>query len=167
MILGFGKSWGNDSMAKINHKHDKMRIFAGAFLTYMLKSFSSRYALPRKRHREKQRSPSCDTASTIASIPYVPQISKEGLLKADFVTWDLLTGLPDPGLKDLWSSNFTKSIQGQCQCKTQQDFILSSNAISFVGPTLGQCHARNAQHIHPCHTIVFQKYSYLYLQINA
>jgi len=45
-----------------------------------------RYALPRKRHREKQRSPSCDTASTIASIPYVPQISKEGLLKADFVT---------------------------------------------------------------------------------
>ena len=73
-------------MAKINHKHDKMRIFAGAFLTYMLKSFSSRYALPRKRHREKQRSPSCDTASTIASIPYVPQISKEGLLKADFVT---------------------------------------------------------------------------------
>jgi len=40
--------------------------------------------------------------------------------------------------------------------QTQQDFILSSNAISFVGPTLGQCHARNAQHIHPCHTIVFQ-----------
>jgi len=52
--------------------------------------------------------------------------------------------------------------------QTQQDFILSSNAISFVvGPTLVQCHARNAQHIHPCHTIVFQKYSYLYLQINA
>lgn len=45
-----------------------------------------RYALPRKKMREKVRSPSCDTASTIASIPYVPQISKEGLLKEDFVT---------------------------------------------------------------------------------
>jgi len=45
-----------------------------------------RYALPRKRLREKVRSPSCDTASTIASIPYVPQISKEGLLRGDFVT---------------------------------------------------------------------------------
>jgi len=45
-----------------------------------------RYALPRKKLREKVRSPSCDTASTIASIPYVPQISKEGLLREDFVT---------------------------------------------------------------------------------
>ena len=45
-----------------------------------------RYALPRKRSREKVRSPSCETASTIASIPYVPQISKEGLLREEFVT---------------------------------------------------------------------------------
>jgi len=45
-----------------------------------------RYALPRKRVREKVRSPSCDTASTIASNPYVPQISKEELLREDFVT---------------------------------------------------------------------------------
>merc|ERR1711973_408561 len=90
----------------------------------------------------------------------------------DLSQQDLLTGLSGPGLQDLQrSSNLKKKIHTEPMpmqgLQTQQDFILSSNAISFVGPTLVQCHARNAQHILPCHTIVFQKYSYLYLQINA